>query len=72
VVCNKCNQLGHGWRYCPKNSGAATNGNTAKVRTVQVDSVLSMTDDAFKEQIRVLQREDVKRRKDQEKGKGRT
>jgi hypothetical protein len=54
VVCNKCNQLGHGWRRCPKNPGAATNGNTAKVRTVQVDGVLSMADDALKEQIRVL------------------
>jgi hypothetical protein len=72
VVCNKCNQLGHGWRRCPKNPGAATDGNTAKVRTVQVDGVSSMADDALKEQIRVLQREDAKRRKDQGKGKGRT
>jgi hypothetical protein len=72
VVCNKCNQLGHGWRRCPKNSGTATDGNTAKVRTVQDDGVSSMADDALKEQIRVLQREDAKRRKDQGKGKGRT
>jgi hypothetical protein len=72
VVCNKCNQLGHGWRRCPKNQGAATNGNMAKVRTVQVNGVLSLADDALKEQIRVLQREDAKRRKDQGKGKGRT
>jgi hypothetical protein len=72
VVCNKCNQLGHGWRRCPKNPGAATDGNAAKVRTVQVDGVLGMADDALKEQIRVLQREDAKRRKDQGKGKGRT
>jgi hypothetical protein len=71
VVCNKCNQLGHGWRRCPKTPGVATNSNTAKVRTVQVNSVLSMADDTLKEQIRVLQREDAKRRKDQEKGKGR-
>jgi hypothetical protein len=72
VVCNKCNQLGHGWRRCPKNPGATTDGNTAKVRTVQVDSFLSMADDALKEQIWVLQREDAKRRKNQGKGKGRT
>jgi hypothetical protein len=72
VVCNKCNQLGHGWRRCPQNSGTATDGNTAKVRTVQVDGVLSLADDALKEQIRVLQRKDAKRRKDQGKGKGRT
>jgi hypothetical protein len=72
VVCNKCNQLGHGWRRCPKNPGAATDGNTAKVRTVQVNGVLSLADDALKEQIWVLQREDAKRRKDQGKGKGRT
>jgi hypothetical protein len=72
VVCNKCNQLGHRWRRCPKNRGVATNGNTAKVRIVQVNSVLSMADDALKEQIWVLQREDTKRRKDQEKGKSRT
>jgi hypothetical protein len=70
VVCNKCNQLGHGWCRCPKNPGAATNGNTAKVRMVQVNGVLSMADDALKEQIRVLQMEDAKRRKDQGKGKG--
>jgi hypothetical protein len=70
VVCNKCNQLGHGWRRCPKNPGAATNGNLAKVRTVQVNGVLSMADDALKEQIQALQREDAKRRRDQEKGKG--
>jgi hypothetical protein len=70
VVCNKCNQLGHGWRRCPKNPGAATDGNTAKVRMVQVNGVLSMADDVLKEQIRVLQREDAKRRKDQGKGKG--
>jgi hypothetical protein len=72
VVCNKCNQLGHGWRRCPKNPGATTDGNTAKVRTVQVDGVSSMADDTLKEQIWVLQREDAKRRKDQGKGKGRT
>jgi hypothetical protein len=72
VVCNKCNQLSHGWRRCPKNPGAATDGNLAKVRTVQVDGILSMADDTLKEQIRVLQREDAKRRKDQGKGKGRT
>jgi hypothetical protein len=72
VVCNKCNQLGHGWRRCPKNPGTATDGNTAKIRTVQVNGVSSMADDALKEQIRVLQREDAKRRKDQGKGKGRT
>jgi hypothetical protein len=71
VVCNKCNQLGHGWRRCLKNPGAATDGNTAKVRTVQVNGILSMADDALKEQIQVLQREDAKRRKDQGKGKGR-
>jgi hypothetical protein len=51
VVCNKCNQLGHRWRRCPKNLGAATDGNTAKVRMVQVNGVLSMADDALKEQI---------------------
>jgi hypothetical protein len=39
---------------------------------VQVDGVLSMANDALKEQIRVLQREDAKRRKEQGKGKGRT
>jgi hypothetical protein len=72
VVCNKCNQLGHGWRRCPKTPGAATDGNATKVRTVQVDGVSSLADDALKEQIRVLQREDAKRRKDQGKGKGRT
>jgi hypothetical protein len=72
VVCNKCNQLSHGWRCCPKNPGAATNGNLAKVRTVQVNGVLSMVDNTLKEQIQVLQREDAKRRKDQGKGKGRT
>jgi hypothetical protein len=71
-VCNKCNQLGHGGRRCHKNQGTATNGNTAKVRTVQVDGVLSMVDNALKGQTRVLQREDTKRRKDQGKGKGRT
>jgi hypothetical protein len=54
VVCNKCNQPGHGWRRCPKNPGAATDSNTVKVRTVQVDGVLSLADDALKEQIRVL------------------
>jgi hypothetical protein len=54
VVCNKCNQLGHGWRRCPKNPGAATDGNTAKVRMVQDDGVSSMADDALKEQIWVL------------------
>jgi hypothetical protein len=70
VVCNKWNQLGHGWRCCPKNPGAATYSNTAKVRTVQTDGVLGMADDALKEQIWVLQREDAKRRKDQGKGKG--
>jgi hypothetical protein len=51
VICNKCNQLGHGWCHCPKNPGATTNSNTAKVKTVQVDGVLGMVDDAFKEQI---------------------
>jgi hypothetical protein len=42
VVCNKCNQLDHGWHRCPKSPGAATDGNSAKVRTVQVDGVPSM------------------------------
>jgi hypothetical protein len=70
VVCNKCNQLGHGWRHCPKNLGTATDGNSAKVRMVQVNGVLSKADDVLKEQIWVLQREDTKRRKDQGKGKG--
>jgi hypothetical protein len=51
VVCNKCNQLGHGWCCCLKNPGATTNGNTVKVRTVQVNSVLSMADNTLKEQI---------------------
>jgi hypothetical protein len=64
VVCNKCNQLGHRWRRCPKNPGMTTDSNMAKVRTVQVDSILSIMDDALKEQIWVLQREDAKRRKD--------
>jgi hypothetical protein len=72
VVCNKCNQLGHGWHRCPKNLGAATDSSTAKVRMVQVNSVLNLADDTLKEQIRVLQREGAKRRKDQGKGKGRT
>jgi hypothetical protein len=72
VICNKCNQLSHKRCCCPKNPGTATNDNTAKVRAVQVDNILSMVDNALKEQIWILQREDANRRKNQGKGKGRT
>jgi hypothetical protein len=37
---------------------------------VQDNGVLGMADDTLKEQIRALQREDAKRRRDQGKGKG--
>jgi hypothetical protein len=51
VIFNKCNQLDHGWRHFPNNTGATTKGNTAKVRMVQIDGVLSMANDTLKEQI---------------------